>query len=79
MSRQAEKINFADEYTRQVNDKTYESSIRKAEINKACLDAIDWADRTMLDKICNWIEYNAYLYEGISGYYMAKDLKKAMQ
>ena len=47
MSRQAEKINFADEYTRQVNDKTYESSIRKAEISKACLDAIDWADRTM--------------------------------
>ena len=68
MARQNEKKWFAQDYTRQMSDKTYESSIRKAEIEKACLDGRDLADRTMLDKICNWLEYNAHSYRGLPGF-----------
>ena len=41
--------------------------------------AVEIAREEMIEKAVKWIENNFSLYEGISGYYVAKDLKQAMK
>lgn len=41
--------------------------------------AVEIAREEILEKVVKWIENNFSLYEGISGYYVAKDLKQAMK
>ena len=35
--------------------------------------------RTMRDRVCEWVQENHTLYEGVSGYLFAKDLRKAIE
>ena len=37
------------------------------------------AEQDLMEKVCKWIEDNFSLYEGISGYHVAKELKQAMK
>ena len=41
--------------------------------------AVEIAKEEILEKVVKWINDNFYLYEGISGYYVAKELKQAMK
>ena len=43
------------------------------------LRAVEIEREEMLEEVVKWIENNFSLYEGISGYYVAKDLKQAMK
>ena len=37
------------------------------------------AEQDLIEKVCKWIEDNFSLYEGISGHYVAKELKQSMK
>lgn len=37
------------------------------------------AEQDLMEKVCKWIEDNFSLYEGISGYHVAKELKQSMK
>ena len=76
MTRKEEINDFIHDYLEQYNGDSYEAY---AEIARACLNAIEWANRTMLDRVCDWVEENHTLYEGVSGYFFAKDLRKAIE
>ena len=39
----------------------------------------EWADKTMLDKVCDWIEENYTLYEGVPSHFVAKILRKEIR
>ena len=41
--------------------------------------AVEIAKEEILENVVNWIENNFSLYEGISGYHVAKELKQAMK
>jgi hypothetical protein len=64
MTRKEEVINKAVEF---VNNRycdigiktTHEASVA------ACQDIAEWADKTMIDKVCNFIRINAYKYRKI--------------
>ena len=52
-------------------------------INEAFLDGVLWADRTMVDKVCKWmdnINTDDYMDSGIFQMYnLISDLRKAME
>lgn len=77
---QKEEINdFIANYLEQYNGDSYEACAEKEDIARACKEAIEWANRTMLDKACEWIEENHTLYMGVGGYYVASIFKKEME
>ena len=41
--------------------------------------AVEIARKEVIEKAIEWIENNFSLYEGISGYYVAKEFKQAMK
>lgn len=52
-------------------------------INEAFLDGVLWADRTLIDKVCNWLDNintDQYTDSGIFQMYnLISDLRKAME
>ena len=40
------------------------------------IEGAEWADKTMIDKVCKWIEEN---YTSTGGYIIANSLRKAME
>ena len=79
MTRKEEINDFIHDYLEQYNGDSYEAYAEKEDIARACLNAIEWASRTMLDRVCDWVEENHTLYEGVSGYFFAKDLRKSVE
>lgn len=79
MTRKEEINDFIASYLEQYNGDSYEAYAEKEDIARACLSAIEWANRTMLDRVCEWVEENHTLYEGVSDYFFAKDLRKAIE
>lgn len=79
MERKQEMNEFIAEYVKNYDGDSYEASAEQEDIANACKSSIQWADKTMIDKVCEWIEENHTLNEGVSGYFVAKELRKAME
>ena len=56
MKRKEEINNFIADYLKQYNGDSYEAYAEKEDIARACQNAIEWADRTNLDKLDEAIE-----------------------
>lgn len=56
MTRKEEINDFIANYLEQYNGDSYEAYAEKEDIARACQDAIEWANRTMLDKADKAIE-----------------------
>ena len=54
---QKEEINdFIADYLEQYNGDSYEAYAEKEDIARACQSAIEWADKTILDRVCEFIK-----------------------
>lgn len=75
MTRKEKKINdFVHDYVEHYNGDSYEASAEKEDIAKACVNAIEWADETMLEKACD------YLWKHCNGYILtARDIDEFKQ
>lgn len=49
-TRKEERNDFIHDYLEQYNGDSYEASAEREDIANACINAIEWADRTMLNK-----------------------------
>ena len=58
MRRKGEITKFITDYLKQYNVDSYEAYAEKEDIARACESAIQWADETMIDKVCQWINNN---------------------
>ena len=58
MRRKEEKTNFITDYLEQYNVDNYEAYAEKEDIALACQNAIEWADETMIDRVCQWLNNN---------------------
>ena len=80
MTRKEEAINRIVKHIDTVKDVPKNESILAVG-----MDMVEWADKTMLDKVCEWLMNNAYLGEsfidasGNKQYRLLKDLRKAME
>lgn len=88
MKRKDEAINFAHEYTKQQNGENYEVYAEQEDIANACINAIQWADNTMLERVEKWIKLNLekFVYTSahsgkgkINPYYVIEALRKEIQ
>lgn len=88
MKRKDEVINFVSEYTKQQNGESYEAYAEQEDVAKACINAIQWADNTMLEHVENWIKLNLekFVYTSahsgkgkINPYYVIEALRKEIQ
>jgi hypothetical protein len=88
MKRKDEAINFAHEYAKRQNGDGYEAYAEQEDIAKACINAIQWADNTMLERVEKWIKLNLekFVYTSahsgkgkINPYYVIEALRKEIQ
>lgn len=80
VDRKKERVEFVSNYLNEnYNNDSYEASAEREDIGEACYNAMEWADRSMIEKACKWLEENFTLYQGISGYHFANDFRKAME
>ena len=71
-SRQYQITNAAIDYYRKYKD------IEEADMVSTFEDGAEWADRTMLDKVCEWLRCNLP-YSSKPPYQLIEDLRKAME
>lgn len=80
MTRKEERNDFIKSYLENYNGDSYEASAEREDIGTACNAAINWADKTMIEKACNWL---APVFKDLAGYYsgaeLLDDFKKAME
>lgn len=74
MTRKEEILN----YTKSFKGKGVENEELKDIIRLAILDGALWADRTMIDKVCEWLKGNLP-YSAKPPYQVIEDLRKAME
>lgn len=88
MKRKDEAINFVSEYTKLQNGESYEAYAEREDIANACIDAIQWADNTMLERVEKWLKFNLekFVYTSahsgkgkINPYYVIEALRKEIQ
>lgn len=58
MTRKEERNDFIKSYLENYNGDSYEASAEREDIGTACNAAINWADKTMIEKACNWLKHN---------------------
>ncbi len=56
MGRKQEMNEFIAEYVNDYDGDSYEASAEQEDIAVACKSSIQWADKTMIDKVCKWLE-----------------------
>lgn len=74
MKRKEEIVNYAKSF----KGKGMENEELKDIIRLAIIDGALWADKTMLDKVCEWLKYNLP-YSSKPPYQLIEDLRKAME
>lgn len=91
MERKEEKNKFISNYLKENHRQdSYESFAESEDIARACACAIDWADKTIIEKACEFFgehlgEYisvknaNCGTYINIDGDKLIEDFKKAME
>lgn len=57
MTRKEEREQFAKEQVKGA-EKLYGYKYSIEDVECACLSGAEWADKTMLDKVCKWLEEN---------------------
>ena len=62
MVRKQEMNEFIAEYVKNYDGDSYEASAEQEDIANACKSAIQWADRTMIDRVCDFVIANVYKY-----------------
>lgn len=77
MNRQEEIINAGIEYTMQtrpmcIGGDNYSEAMREFNRNRSFEEGAKWADKTMIDKVCEYLEEE--LYEVVSGVSNAPDV-----
>ena len=77
MKRKEERLKYALSFKGQ----GMENEELKENIQLAILDGAVWADKTMIDKACEWLKkhINDYLVKGRDIDYMFDDFRKAME
>ena len=53
-----EMSKFIADYIKQYKCSSYETYAEQEDIADACKTAIQWANKTMVDKVCKWLEQN---------------------
>ena len=81
MKRKEEINDFIADYLEQYNGDSYEAYAEKEDIARACQNAIEWADETMLDRVCEWVKkhYIEYAHNRLGQEYIIEDLREAMK
>ena len=81
MKRKEEINDFIHDYLEQYNGDSYEAYAEKEDIARTCQNAIEWADETMLDKVCEWVKkhYIEYAHNRLGQEYIIEDLREAMK
>lgn len=88
MTREEEIINAGVEYTESkrpmcIGGQSYSYEIFQMNRNRAFEEGAKWADKTMIDKVCKWLDsINTDLYMDSGIFQMCdliQDLKKAME
>lgn len=92
MTREEEIINAGVEYTESkrpmcIGGQSYSYEIFQMNRNRAFEEGAKWADKTMMEKVCNWLkqsEADYYKYDAWKGDYVDFDvliesLRKAME
>lgn len=67
MTRKEERIEASIDYQMSTNPMAlggaaFEDMIRKMNVNHSFVAGAEWADKTMLNKVCDFIKINAYKY-----------------
>lgn len=80
MTRKEEREQFAAESIKGA-DKLYGYKYSIKDVECACLLGAEWADKTMLDKVCEWVKkhYIEYAHNRLGQEYMIDDLREAMK
>lgn len=82
MIRKEEREQFANEQVKGA-EKLYGYKYSIKDVECACLSGAEWADRTMIDKACEWLEsVNLDYYqirEGVFSKELVIDFRKAME
>lgn len=82
MERKEERNKFISDYLKENHRQdSYESFAESEDIARACACAIDWADKTIIDKATEWIgkHYQEYAHNKLGMDYITCDFKKAME
>ena len=63
MTRKEERIEASIDYQMSTNPTAlggaaFEDMIRKMNVNHSFVAGAEWADKTMLDRVCNWLKEN---------------------
>ena len=80
MTRKEEREQFAAESIKGA-DKLYGYKYSIKDVECACLLGAEWADKTMLDKVCEWVKkhYIEYAHNRLGQEYMIDDLRESMK
>ena len=80
MTRKEEREQFAAESVKGA-DKLYGYKYSIKDVECACLLGAEWADKTMLDKVCEWVKmhYIEYAHNRLGQEYIIDDLREAMK
>ena len=80
MTRKEEREQFAAESIKGA-DKLYGYKYSIKDVECACLLGAEGADKTMLDKVCEWVKkhYIEYAHNRLGQEYMIDDLREAMK
>lgn len=74
MARKEDIVNYAKSF----KGKGMENEELKDIIRLAIIDGALWADKTMVDKVCEWLKCNL-LYSSKPPYQVIEDLRRAME
>lgn len=78
MTRKEEREQAANNYVKGA-DKLHGYKYGIEDVKCGYLEGWADADKTMLDRVCKWLKDNASIYQSASGFYLANDLRKAME
>ena len=80
MTRKEEREQFAAESVKGA-DKLYGYKYSIKDVESAIIDGAEWADETMLDKVCEWVKkhYIEYAHNRLGQEYIIEDLREAMK
>lgn len=57
----------------------FDDMVYRANINPSFIAGAKWADKTMLDKACEWLKEVFSVYEDLTDYNPMEDFRKAME
>ena len=62
-----------------ISTSNFTSAIDYGAYRAGFMDGVDWADRTMMERVSQWLQDNLDDYLDVGVTFLASDFKKAMQ